>query len=656
MSSHKNDLAANEYVLYTHYAAFEAFVKMPPDSSLVPPSPRQAKSRERLHRMPRAPFIELSVDVYDELQRRQAIAAAKDAGLTTTVPDALAPQDGLHPKRNTTREHLAVLQSSRFRDLVLDVYFEVARRLSQQQYETGAARKANPQVLQPAGPVPIVQSPVTSPAQRPATTGNHSSGHSSSNSTSSNGGSSVYGRPVPKTFQASTVVPTKSSMVERSDDSGDDELAGSTSISTRSTQPTSSALSGDNALQVKPVLHQRGTSQGAAQMQNIGQPSSTPAHQSPPNHSQVSTFTTSLHDHSRQISEKDVTELSTQFASLQDRHAALQVESTSLKNEISELKTALGQKEEQVRFLTEALENEKQTAAALASSTEGELFRTRAANMKMSAEIQVLEAEFEKLRTRSTVQSPVGNSVVDTDEYHQLKQNYDDLLAGHEILKAKLQDQHEVTEQVRKEALKSVGEMKALSELETANRDRTERLLSQVRKLQTENNELREKLVLGQTGDALSMPDRKGLATRPSHGPVNSFVSDDGVISLVYFARFQASIDALVRASAEANEAGGQSHFFEMIRSVVTNTKNILAEADAFEQPGAPTTATKLRSRVSIASNNLVVAAKNHVMSCNLSPLSVLDASVASLVGCVVDLVKAAKLKEIVPAPSFSDL
>jgi hypothetical protein len=229
-----------------------------------------------------------------------------------------------------------------------------------------------------------------------------------------------------------------------------------------------------------------------------------------------------------------------------------------------------------------------------------------------------------------------------------------------------------VTEQVRKEALKSVGEMKALSELETANRDRTERLLSQVRKLQTENNELREKvccvqsvqssdtnickLALGQTGDALSMPDRKGLATRPSHGPVNSFVSDDGVISLVYFARFQASIDALVRASADANEAGGQSHFFEMIRSVVTNTKNILAEADAVEQPGAPTTATKLRSRVSIASNNLVVAAKNHVMSCNLSPLSVLDASVSSLVGCVVDLVKAAKLKEIVPAPSFSDL
>ncbi|KAK9386854.1 hypothetical protein V1515DRAFT_111092 [Lipomyces mesembrius] len=608
MSSHKNDLAANEYVLYTHYAAFEAFVKMPPDSSLVPPSPRQAKSRERLHRMPRAPFIELSVDVYDELQRRQAIAAATDAGLTPTVPDALAPQDGLHPKRNTTREHLAVLQSSRFRDLVLDVYFEVARRLSQQQSETGASRKANPQVLQPEGPVPKVQSPVTVPAQRKATTGNHSSGHSSSNSTSSNGGSSFYGRPVPKTFQASTVVPTKSSMIERSDDSGDDELAGSTSIPTRSNQPTSSVPLDDNALQLKPVLHQRGTSQ-----------------------------------------------LSTQFASLQDKHAALQVESTSQKNETSELKTTLVQKEDQIRFLTEALENEKQAAAELASSTEGELFRTRAANMKMNAEIQVLEAELEKLRVRSTVQSPDGNSVVDIDMYHQLKQNYDDLLAGHEILKIKLEDQHEVTEQVRTEALRFVGEIKALSELETANRDRTERLMSQVRKLQTENNELREKLALGQIGDTLSMPDRKGLATRPSHVPVNSFLSDDGVISLVYFARFQASIDALVRASVDVNEAGGQSYFFEMIRSVVINTKNILAEADAFEQPGAPTTATKLRARVSIASNNLVVAAKNHVMSCNLSPLSVLDASVASLVGCIVDLVKAAKLKEITPTPSFSD-
>ncbi|KAK9493612.1 hypothetical protein V1508DRAFT_396772 [Lipomyces doorenjongii] len=659
MSSHKNDLASNEYILYTHYVAFEAFVNMPPDSSLVPPSPRQAKSRERLHRMPRAPFIELSVDVFDELQRRQAIAAAKDAGLTPTVPEALVPQDGLHPKRNTTREHLAVLQSSRFRDLVLDVYFEVARRLSQPQSETGAARKANPQMLQPAGPVPKVQSPVTAPAQRQATTGNYSSGHSSSNSTSSNGGSSVYGRPVPKTFQTSTVVPTKSSMIERSDDSGDDELAGSTSLSTRSNQPTSSAPLDGNAVQLKPVLHQRGPSQDASQMQNIGQPSSAPApapataHR--PNHARVSTFTTSLHVHSRQLSEKDVTEISTQFASLQDKHAALQVELTSQKNEISELKTTLVQKEEQIRFLTEALENEKQTAAELASSTEGELFRTRAANKKMNAEIQVLEAEFDKLRIRSMVRSEDENSVVDIDKYHELKQNYDDLLAAHEVLKTKLQDQHEVTEQVRTEALEFVGEIKALSELETANRDRTERLLSQVRKLQTENNELREKLALGQIGDTHLMPDRKGLATRPSHVPVNSFVSDDGVISLVYFAKFQASIDALVRASPDANEAGGQSYFFEMIRSVVINTKNILAEADAFEQPGAPSTATKLRARVSIASNNLVVVAKNHVMSCNLSPLSVLDASVASLVGCVIDLVKAAKLKEIIPTPSFSD-
>ncbi|KAK9324244.1 hypothetical protein V1517DRAFT_337059 [Lipomyces orientalis] len=652
MFSYKSELAAPESVLYDHYGAFEAFVKVPPDSSLVPPSPRQAKSRERLHRMPRVPFVELSVDVYDELQRRQAIAAANEAGVKPTVPDALAPREGFHPKRNTTREHLAVLQSSRFRDLVLDVFFEVARRLSKTQAENGAARKTDPNVMLPTGPtgpIPKMMSPVTAPTQRQATTANGSTGHSSSNSMST-GGSNNLGRPLPKTLQTSTVVPMKSTMVERSDDSGDDESVRSVLTSARSTQPGSLPQSENNVTAQKPILQQRSMSQDTSQAQNASPPISTPAQRSPQHspqsHARFSTSSASSHDRSQAHSERHVTDLTTQFESLQDRHTALQTESINLKNELLELKAALTQKDDQVRFLKEALENEKRTAKDAASSVEEELFRTRAANKKMNAEIQVLETEFEKLRARSAV----GNDAVDNNEYQQLQRNYDDLLADHEILKIKLQDQHEVTEQVRGEALKFFGEMKAVSELETANRDRTERLSSQVRTLKAENNDLREKLALGHMRDTLSTPDRKQLAIRPSHIPASSpFISDNGVIFLDDFARFQASIDALVRASADANGVNGQSYFFEMVRSVATCTKNIIADTDAFEQPDEPTIATKLRSRVSIASNNVVVAAKNHVRSGGLSPLSVLDASVADLVESVVDLVKAAKLKEAVP-------
>ncbi|KAK9237624.1 hypothetical protein V1525DRAFT_403307 [Lipomyces kononenkoae] len=615
MASHNTDMTGNEHVLFKHYAAFEAFVKIPPDSSLVPPSPRQAKSRERLHRMPRAPFVELSVDVYDELQRRQAIAAAKEAGLTPTVPDALPPQDGLHPKRNTTREHLAVLQASRFRDLVLDVYFEVARRLPQQPPEKGGAfKKPNPQGVQPSEPKVQSPSPAITPAQRPATSRTDSSGHSSNNSMSSNAGGNNFGRPLPRTFQTSTVVPTKSTMIERSDDSGDDDLAGPKLSSTRSPL-ANSAASGDNGVESTRVLDHSTASLTSSSTQRLPQ-----------------------------------AELPTEFSQLQGKHAALQVELTNLKDEISELKASLVQKDDQIRLLTETLENEKQRAAEGSSSYEGELFRNRAANMKMTSQIQMLEAELEKLSTRSASQHTVANSAVDSSQYRQLKENHDNLLADHEILKINLQDQHEVTEQVRSEVVEIISEMRALSELETANRESSDRLLSQVRQLQAENDELREKLALGQTPDTLAILDRKRLATRPSHNPANSlFVSIDGVISLATFAKFQASIDALVHASADANVASdGQSYFFETIRSVVTSVKNILTEADAYEQAGALTTATKLRSRVSVASNNLVLAAKNHALSDTLSPLSVLDASVASLVGCVVDLVKTAKLKEVV--------
>ncbi|KAK9371309.1 hypothetical protein V1509DRAFT_607110 [Lipomyces kononenkoae] len=621
MASHNTDMAANEHVLFAHYAAFEAFVKIPPDSSLVPPLPRQAKSRERLHRMPRAPFIELSVDVYDELQRRQAIAAAKEAGLTPTVPDALPPQEGLHPKRNTTREHLAVLQPSRFRDLVLDVYFEVARRLPQQPSQKGVFKQPNQQGVQSGEPK--VQSPVIVPAQRPATARTDSS-HSSSNSMSSNAGGNNFGRPLPKTFQTSTVLPTKSTMIERSDDSGDDDLAAPPSISAR-TPPTNSVArsAGENMLEQTAVVHQ-----------SVASEASSFGLRSPK------------------------AELPTEFSQLKNKHAALQIEFTDLKSELSQLRASLRQKEDQVQLLTETLQNEKQRVEGSSAVSEGELFRTRAANMKMISQIQMLEAELEKLSTRSTSQPTEPANIENSSQYLQLKENHDNLQAHHEVLKIKLQDQHEATEQVRSEVVKLISEMKALSELETANRESSDRLLSQVGRLQAENNELREKLALGQTSDTLALLDRKGLGTRSSHNPANSlFVSNDGFISLSTFAKFQASIDALVRASADANSAGdGQSYLFETIRSVVHSTKNILTEADTYQQPAAPTAASKLRARVSVASNNLVLAAKNHVLSGNLSPLSVLDASVVSLVGCVVDLVKAAKLKSVVKSPLYSSL
>lgn len=83
-------------------------------------SSRVVKAREKLCKLTRVQFIDLSIDVYDELQRRKA----------ATAPKHLQPQVGYHPKRNQARQKLSALPQSRFKDLVNDVLFEIDNRLN----------------------------------------------------------------------------------------------------------------------------------------------------------------------------------------------------------------------------------------------------------------------------------------------------------------------------------------------------------------------------------------------------------------------------------------------------------------------------------------------------------------------------------------------
>lgn len=83
-------------------------------------SMRVVKAREKLCKLTRVQFIDLSIDVYDELQRRNLS--------TLEAPKHLEAQVGYHPKRNQARQKLAALPTSRFKDLVNDVLFEIDNR------------------------------------------------------------------------------------------------------------------------------------------------------------------------------------------------------------------------------------------------------------------------------------------------------------------------------------------------------------------------------------------------------------------------------------------------------------------------------------------------------------------------------------------------
>lgn len=99
----------------THWEAFRRFLSHGIDSA----HPRQNKAREKLTRLSRTQFQELSTDVYDEVQRR-----TNSAGRVAALP----ANTSYHPKRNQAREKLASLHDPRFKDLASDVFFEIERR------------------------------------------------------------------------------------------------------------------------------------------------------------------------------------------------------------------------------------------------------------------------------------------------------------------------------------------------------------------------------------------------------------------------------------------------------------------------------------------------------------------------------------------------
>lgn len=121
----------------THYLEISQYLtaylaKAPPNS--------RSTARQKLTRLTKQQFQELSTDVYDELIRRQTNTANNE------VP-CLPAREDFHPKRNQARQKLATLPTARFEDLSSDVFFELSRRYPEfkEEGEGGLAAAGSPQ-------------------------------------------------------------------------------------------------------------------------------------------------------------------------------------------------------------------------------------------------------------------------------------------------------------------------------------------------------------------------------------------------------------------------------------------------------------------------------------------------------------------------------
>ncbi|KIX08193.1 uncharacterized protein Z518_02849 [Rhinocladiella mackenziei CBS 650.93] len=213
-----------EAELLRHYTVLKGYLK---GGAQAPPRPN--KARDKLLRLSPVQFHELSTDVFDELQRRQAATPLPGRPpRQQNVPPFLQPRPDFHEKRNQARQKLSSLQTPRFRDLSTDVFCELERRFpqfsrpdggrrdssrSQSRGPRGSGSRDGPAGPNSFGPPPRSQSfGVSGPGLPPKP-------DSVTNIPQfDNPPSNDYGRPMAKQFQSNTITPNKSTMVEDEDD------------------------------------------------------------------------------------------------------------------------------------------------------------------------------------------------------------------------------------------------------------------------------------------------------------------------------------------------------------------------------------------------------------------------------------------------------
>lgn len=221
----------HEFVLAEHYVSLKRYLSA--TSRDGNPKPPPNKARDKLQRLTGVQFLELSTDVFDELKRRESAARRpRDAPPGSGPPDYLIPEENFHPKRNQARQKLSSLGPPRFRDLATDVFCELERRFPRFA-ENDIPRVGSP--MSARGGPGRSQTPVSGMGgypprgqgrRRPSEASSVRSGRGMP--TPLAGGfplppspslaNGEYGRPMPKQFQSSTIVPNKSTMVEEDDD------------------------------------------------------------------------------------------------------------------------------------------------------------------------------------------------------------------------------------------------------------------------------------------------------------------------------------------------------------------------------------------------------------------------------------------------------
>lgn len=589
----------NEDALQRHYVALRQYLASSLRDAHGNMKPNRA--RDKLLRLSVTQFMELSTDVYDELNRREDERMQRFAN----VPRALPPKQSFHPKRNQARQKLSTLPIDRFRQLATDVFYELERRIPRfaggdidRPMSGASSRTTSRGNMRP--PPPGFRGP-PGPGGRPPM---------------SPGGPNGMGppRPMPKTFQSNTMVPNKSTMIEDEDD--DEDAFG---LDTRFSNAPGSAEDKEKI---------------EAQ------------------EAEISDLKSKMEDMESQMQEKD-SSLSTLREDLEQKHMDAQKLNDELRRELDQLHKGKSQDERDIRSQHDRtladMRVQLNNARGQTDDLHEQLENAQSQTNDLHQQLQTHQVENEELRMqlehgRQSTEDNAGSS------------------RRIALLEQELATQQKITKEVRDEATMYLREMRDLSRENDKAIEQEEKLSAQISKLESEIDEWRQRYAKVKAQNKSLRASALGLGLQTSFDAGSLFrkealLSEGGLVKDVDVSRFQMSIDELLKVARESST----EPMIDSVKNVAVCVQSITSAVgtDGYPTPSPsplsasstqaqPMPVAKLKARVTGTANSLITATKQHASASGLSPVALLDAAASNLTASVIELIKAVGIR---PSP-----
>ncbi|KAI9883437.1 MAG: 5'-flap endonuclease [Watsoniomyces obsoletus] len=613
--------SSNEESLSEHYVALKRFLA--PSLREERANPRSNRAKDKLLRLSPVQFHELSTDVFDELLRRQTTAGARRTGpggfVQEGAPPFLLPEENFHPRRNQARQKLSTLPTQRFRDLASDVFYELERRFprfagAEIDRTNSVASSLRGGVKTPQmgpggarGPTPSsgLQSRNLSISEAYVRTDQpNGTPHASMDVSAYGRQSPMGGRPI-----SNAIVPNKSTLVD------DDETVGPNQY-----PPQGNPYGLDKRRSTRQMSKVMNSSEVRRNLESTD--------------SWLLKWLRTCAKFLLQISAHNEAESRAQIHALQDKIDELQAQLREREQEYSRLQSSSSARDRTV-------EVDRQGWSELQKNLEQKLSNAQSLNESLKAELQKLHSTNQDLeRDLRNLPHQTSQGINGTEDGGPWKGEYERLERRYEKLKHDLQDQQQVTEEVKREASNSLAEMKTLSDRCGQSWEREEALLGRVARLEQEVKQWKNHYARARTQVRTLRASTIGPAIRPAdvagYANHHRFVSSDGRIKDVHVTKFQIAIDELLRA-ARVEEP---SSVLEHMKAVVVSTRHLTHDVSDTNND-----ASKLKGRVNSHANELITVSKTFASSEGISPVALLDAAASHLTAAVVELIQVVKIR-----------